>query len=541
MRTKATAKAEPAPVPRRCAIYTRKSTTAGLEQEFSSLDAQREAGEAYIQAQKHAGWQCLSEHYDDGGFSGASIERPALQRLLVDLEAGRIDVVVVYKVDRLSRSLLDFARLMERFEKHNVAFVSVTQQFNTAQSMGRLVLNVLLSFAQFEREMISERTRDKMAAARRKGKWVGGQPPFGYDVATAGRKLVINPDEAAQVQAIFDLYLQEQSLLRVVETINSRGWRTKEWRNKKGELHEGGPWGKGTVSRVLTSVTYLGKVDYKGEIFEGEHEAIVDAEVFARVGELLRNGKREPARRRNDHGFLLRGLIRCTKCGSIMSSTTARPRGTVYRYYLCGEVNRRGLSSCSVRRVSAAELERFVVARLRDMGADPKLLQDTIEAVVADRQRDKPQLEKELRSLRASYEAGRGEARKLVAALAEQTEGGDNRSITDRLAELDLRAAQIEVRIAEIQRTLVAMTSRPVDRTDVAHALSLFNPVWDGLKPREQARVLHLLIDHIDYDGDSSEVAITFHAAGIESLAREVAAAAKPPPDGAASAAGRAS
>ena len=251
----ATPKGTPPPRPMRCAVYTRKSTTQGLDQEFSSLDAQREAGEAYIQTQKHAGWQLLPEHYDDGGFSGASIERPALQRLLADVDAGRIDVVIVYKVDRLSRSLLDFARLMERFEKHNAAFVSVTQQFNTAQSMGRLILNVLLSFAQFEREMIAERTRDKMGAARRKGKWVGGMPAIGYDVATAGRKLVINPTEAEQVRAMFDLYLQEESLLRVVETIHSRGWRTKSWTTKKGERHEGNPWGKGSVRNVLTNVT----------------------------------------------------------------------------------------------------------------------------------------------------------------------------------------------------------------------------------------------------------------------------------------------
>src|SRR5215468_6189406 len=186
----------------RCAIYTRKSTDEGLQQEFNSLDAQREGGEAYIASQRHEGWSCLPDRYDDGGFSGGSMDRPALKRLLADIEAGRVDCVVVYKVDRLSRSLLDFSRLMETFDKHKVAFVSVTQQFNTATSMGRLVLNVLLSFAQFERELISERTRDKMSATRRKGKYAGGRVVLGYDVDRANRRLVVNPEEATRVKAL---------------------------------------------------------------------------------------------------------------------------------------------------------------------------------------------------------------------------------------------------------------------------------------------------------------------------------------------------
>src|ERR1700720_2886643 len=196
------------PVTIRCAIYTRKSTEVGLEQDFNSLDAQREACLAYVQSQRHEGWKCLPARYDDGGFTGGNMDRPALQRLLADVEAGKIDCVLTYKVDRLSRSLLDFARIIGIFEKHHVSFVSITQQFNSATSMGRLVLNVLLSFAQFEREIISERTRAKIAAARRKGKWSGGLPLLGYDVDPRGSKLIVNAEEARQVQAIFELYLE---------------------------------------------------------------------------------------------------------------------------------------------------------------------------------------------------------------------------------------------------------------------------------------------------------------------------------------------
>src|SRR6266478_5481070 len=218
----------------RCAIYTRKSTEEGLEQEFNSLDAQRESAEAYIKSQTHEGWECLAGHYDDGGFTGGNIERPALKELLAEIEAGRVDCVVVYKVDRLSRSLLDFARIMEVFDKRGVTFVSVTQQLNTNSPMGRLTLNVLLSFAQFEREIISERTRDKISAARRKGKWTGGHTLLGYDIETRGFKLVVNDDEAFRVRAIYDLYLEHHAMIPVIKELDRRGWLNKRWTTRKG-------------------------------------------------------------------------------------------------------------------------------------------------------------------------------------------------------------------------------------------------------------------------------------------------------------------
>src|SRR5580704_4098780 len=220
----------------RCAIYTRKSTEEGLEQEFNSLDAQRESAEAFIRSQTHEGWTCLPDRYDDGGFTGGNMQRPALRRLLMDIEAGKMDCVLVYKVDRLSRSLLDFARMMQAFEEHGVSFVSVTQQFNTATSMGRLVLNVLLSFAQFEREIIAERTRDKVAATRRKGKWSGGTPLLGYDLDPRGGRLLVNDEEAVRVRAIFALYLEYQSLLPLVQELERRGWLSKRWQTRKGRV-----------------------------------------------------------------------------------------------------------------------------------------------------------------------------------------------------------------------------------------------------------------------------------------------------------------
>ena len=297
----------------RCAIYTRKSTEEGLAQEFNSLDAQRESAEAYILSQREAGWTVLLERYDDGGYTGANLERPALRRLLTDIEAGRIDCVLVYKVDRLSRSLLDFARLTGEFDKRGVSLVSVTQQFNTTTSMGRLTLNILLSFAQFEREIIAERTRDKMAASRRKGKWVGGIPALGYDVAPGGGKLVINEEEARQVRTIFGLYLEHGTTLAVLSQIQRRQWTRKRWTTKNGRRHLGRPFVSQDVEALLTNVIYVGKVHYQGQTYTGEQAAIVDESVFQQVQVALqkaegsqagqvRQGSTQSARDRRRHG-----------------------------------------------------------------------------------------------------------------------------------------------------------------------------------------------------------------------------------------------
>src|SRR6266851_2914007 len=272
--------------PLRCAVYTRKSTEEGLNQEFNSLEAQREGAEAYIASQRQMGWILVSERYDDGGYTGGNLERPALQKLLRDIEQGKIDCVLVYKVDRLSRSLLDFARLMEIFERHRVSLVSVTQPLNTTTSLGRLTLNILLSYAQFEREIIADRTRDK-AAARRKGKFVGGVPVLGYDVAATRGKLVVNTDEASRVQAIFALYLQHRSLEAVLAEVQVRQWTTKRWTTREGTEHPGRSFTKPTLMRLLRNVLYVGQVSHQGKVYPGEQAAVVEKSVWTRVHALL--------------------------------------------------------------------------------------------------------------------------------------------------------------------------------------------------------------------------------------------------------------
>ena len=273
----------------RCAIYTRKSTEEGLEQDFNSLDAQREACEAYVTSQKAEGWIALRDRYDDGGYSGGTLERPALQRLLADIEEGRIDVVVVYKIDRLSRSLMDFAKLVEVFDRRSVTFVSVTQSFNTTNSMGRLTLNVLLSFAQFEREVTGERIRDKIAASKRKGIWMGGNPPLGYDVAN--RKLVVNDAEAETVRHIFRRYLELGSARLLCADLAQNGIVSKRRVFQSGEQRGGNPMTRGALYTLLSNRTYLGETQHKGRSYKGEHAAIVPADLFAAVGECLSAGR----------------------------------------------------------------------------------------------------------------------------------------------------------------------------------------------------------------------------------------------------------
>ncbi len=356
----------------RCAIYTRKSTSEGLEQEFNTLDAQREACEKYIESQRGEGWRVLPQRYDDGGFTGANMDRPALQQLFDDVHAGTVDCVVVYKVDRLSRSLLDFARIIELFDRSDVAFVSITQQFNTNTSMGRLTLNVLLSFAQFEREIISERTRDKMGAARRKGKWVGGPPVLGYDLNPTTKRLVINEKEAKLVKQIYDLYLKNQSVLAVVKQLNEKGCRTKRRVSKNGCVRGGGIFLTSHVQRILGNVTYVGKVYYSGEVYDGEHEAIIPEEVLEAVSRIREKNRRDRTGiHRNRSGALLKGLLRCKACDVAMAPSYSRKGNRQYRYYVCQNAKKAGYDSCPNPSINASAVEGAVVDGLRKMLLDP--------------------------------------------------------------------------------------------------------------------------------------------------------------------------
>jgi site-specific DNA recombinase len=503
----------------RCAVYTRKSSEEGLEQEFNSLDAQREAGEAYIASQAGEGWMCLPDHYDDGGFTGGNMDRPALQRLLADIEAGKIDCVVVYKVDRLSRSLLDFARMMEAFERHKVAFVSVTQQFNTASSMGRLVLNVLLSFAQFEREIISERTRDKIAATRRKGKWAGGHPILGYDVDPRGFRLVVNEDEAARVREIFALYLEHQSLIATVKAIDGRGWVNKQWTTRKGKHRGGNPFDKSSLFKMLTNVAYLGKVKYKTEVHPGEHQAIVDAAVWQRVQQMLaRNGRTGGAAVRNKYGALLKGLLYCAPCGCSMGHTYSTKNGNIqYRYYVCLRAQKRGWHTCPSKSIPAAEIERLVVEQIRAVGRDPALLSATLKHARKGAKEALATLETERAALERELRRDYREVRSLASEAA-----SSNGSAASRLGDLNDRIRAGEEAMTALRERTVALSRQVVDEREVAKAMAAFDPVWETLSPKEQARVVRLLVQQVEYDGATGTVSLTFQPEGLQALAAQV-------------------
>ncbi|MBF0309299.1 MAG: recombinase family protein [Magnetococcales bacterium] len=362
-----------------CAIYTRKSTDEGLEQDFNSLDAQREACESYIASQKAEGWLPVPDRYDDGGFSGGNLERPALKRLLADIEANRVNVVVVYKIDRLSRSLMDFSRLVEIFDRHQVTFVSVTQSFNTTTSMGRLTLNVLLSFAQFERELSAERVRDKIAASKRKGMWMGGHPPLGYDIHE--RKLRINAAEAETVRFIFRRFLEIGSATRLVKELAAKGYHSKKWISTTGKHYDGHLFNKGSLYKLLNNRVYVGEVFFQGNSYPGEHEAIIDVFTWEKAQAIFaRNGQERSAITRRQTPAALKGLVHCHHCQRAMTPSHTRKEGRLYRYYLCTGAAKNGHDYCPMPSVPAGDVEGMVLDHLRAMIHAPEMMVRTWRA-----------------------------------------------------------------------------------------------------------------------------------------------------------------
>jgi site-specific DNA recombinase len=348
----------------RCAVYTRKSSEEGLDQSFNSLHAQREACEAYITSQKHEGWHALSAKYDDGGFSGGNMDRPGLKKLLEDIAAGKIDTIVVYKVDRLTRSLADFAKIVETFDGKGVSFVSVTQQFNTTTSMGRLTLNVLLSFAQFEREVTGERIRDKVAASKKKGMWMGGIVPLGYD--HKDRQLHVNEVEAQQVRHIFDQYLRLRSVFDLYDYLKATGYRSKRRIRADGRSGGGSVLSRGTLYHLLSNPVYIGKTRHGGKLYEGQHKAVIDQKAWDQTAELLATNR---VKRRTSHnvasGRILLGLL-FDQRENRFTPTHASKKGRRYAYYTLKLGGRH-----STIRLPALEFEQLVVGRIRDWLSKP--------------------------------------------------------------------------------------------------------------------------------------------------------------------------
>lgn len=352
----------------KCAIYTRKSSEEGLEQDFNSLDAQREACESYIKSQKHEGWELVEKQYNDGGFSGGTINRPAFQELLQDVENGEIDIVVVYKVDRLTRSLMDFAKIVDVFDKHETSFVSITQQFNTTTSMGRLTLNILLSFAQFEREVTGERIRDKFAASKKKGMWINGMPPIGY-IKKDG-KLEINIQEAKVVKLIFEKYLEIGTVPELVTYLNKNNIHTRSGKN----------FYKGHIYKILQNKTYIGKIVHKNNVYEGLHDPIINFDIFNQTQQLLiKNTLIRKNSTNAESGSLLKGKL-FDDNNNYMSPTHSTKNGKRYRYYVSqAQIQNRLQDLGSVSKISAGEIENFVTEKIKEYTLDKNIFQEVFE------------------------------------------------------------------------------------------------------------------------------------------------------------------
>ncbi len=355
-----------------CAAYCRKSVEERAEETFGSIENQHEAILSFIASHKHEGWTAINERYDDNGFTGSNTNRPSLQKLINDIKEGKVNMVVVYKLDRLSRSLVDFVQILKFFAEHDVAFASITQPIDTSTSTGKLMLHILSSFAEFERELISERTRDKMGAARKRGQWLGGRPPLGYDIAKDKKELVVNQEDARLIREIFALYLKGNSLLKVAQIINEKGYRTKQATAKNGKVFGGIKFGITHIQSIITNVLYLGKVCYAGQIYDGQQEAIIDEETFKKAQERLKENRVERRATKNiECTGLLTHILHCKTCGNFMFHTyTLKHKTHKYRYYVCSNAQKRGYNSCPTKSVNAQAIEDAVVDCLKRLSTD---------------------------------------------------------------------------------------------------------------------------------------------------------------------------
>jgi DNA invertase Pin-like site-specific DNA recombinase len=421
---------------RRCAVYTRKSHEEGLQQEFNSLDAQRESCEAYVMSQKGVGWLLVPDRYDDGGFSGGTLDRPALQRLIRDIEAGLINTIVVYKIDRLTRSLSDFSRLVDIFDRHDVKFASTTESLNTTTSVGRLHLNMLLSFAQYERELTGERIRDKFAASRRKGMWMGGWAPLGYDVKE--RKLVVNEPEAELVRSIFERFVKIGSATKLAQALAAEGVVGKR----------GKPIDKGAIYKLLSNRLYIGQAVHKEESYPGEHKAIISLKLWDKAHAVLKESARKRAGdTRSQTPALLKGLI-FGPAGGAMSPTHTRRGQKLYRYYVSQTALKQGAQACPMKRIAAAEIEAAVINQVRIVLRSPEIIVATWRAA---RQEDRTVTETEVREALQGFdplweELFPAEQARIIHLLVERVDLGEGG------ARIQLRVEGLASLVRDLQR-----------------------------------------------------------------------------------------
>lgn len=497
----------------RCAIYTRKSVDEGLEKSFNSLDAQREAGEAYIADQRSLGWECLSCRYDDGGFSGANINHPALKKLLEDIKNEQIDCVVVYMWDRLIRRLADFFKLVEEFEKYGVSFISATQPINTLDSTGRLNLHVALSFAQFEREVTAERTKYKMSSSRRKGKWMGGRPELGYDIVPEGGRIVVNHAEATQVREIFKIYLECRSLQQTMHECNRRSWITKRWvSRRRGKKFGGIPFNKNTLYRILRSLTYVEKLRYEGKIYAGEHEAIVDESLWQDVQNIMNNNSpTSGTKARNRHEALLQGILWCESCGKNMIHSVHSKKNKQYRYYVCHTAQQSGWESCPTKSINAYAIEQDIIDHTKSICENFQLIASPLALREQRRVGDLERLYSEQKTLLSNIEQC-----KCNIEVHLRTEH------SPKLPLLNDRLMDFEQQYSSIAFEIDSLEDEEITPDMIRQALHEYHSVWDELSLKEKTERLDIMLECVGYDGRTGIVTVTFHSAGLKEMRKSI-------------------
>jgi len=477
----------------RCAVYARVSTSGQAVGEFSSIDNQLESAKALIASQAGNGWAATDKDYVDAGFSAATTNRPALTQLIEDVSARRVDVVIVYKLDRLSRNQRDLLELLDLFDKHGVAFKSVTQNFDTTGPMGRAMLGMLGVFAELERGMISERTRDKVMAARRRGRWTGGPPPLGYDLVDS--KLIPNEAEAERVRGIYEAYLEHQSLTRAVQVLRDRKWTTKSWTTQGGAFRHGKPFTVASLRRLLTNPVYIGKAKCGDDVAEGNHDPILSTALWDQAQAILQQKGNDGGRRtKNRHDALLKGLLRCAACDAAMTPSYTSKGARRYRYYVCSRAQKLGWDQCPTKSLPAAAIERIVVEQTRQAVQNPALVRETTQAAEAEREAQIRQLEADLRLTEREIEARRQEQRRLAASA-----GGNGSPAHAARTALGTVAEELEAHIAhhqELTNRLTAIREQEI--------------VGD-----EQRALLALLFERVEYHAENDDLELVLRDAEV--------------------------
>ncbi len=498
----------------RCAIYTRKSTDENLDSDFNSLDAQRESCEHFIQSHARENWHALDARYDDGAYSGASMERPGLKRLLADIEDGKVDCVVVYKIDRLSRSIADFTRMMEFFKHRDITMVSVTQAFNTNTSSGTLMVNLLMTFASYEREVIAERIRDKVAASKKRGKYMGGVPPLGYDVDRDRKRLVVNSEEAALVRFIFRRYLQLHSAVALIKKLNGKGLTTKSWVTKKGIHRKGRAWNKSHIYRLLNNPIYAGKIKHKDRLYEGEHEAIIEKSLWDEVQSTI-GSEGKAGIRHNDTLSPLKGILVCGHCRKPMGATFTTKDGKRYRYYLCQQAGKSSYDSCPIRSVPAGDLENLVHIQVRRMLGSTEIAAETFRELVKREAETVKKLEQQTDKLREELSTLQSARKRLI----EPGEGASKLVAEERIG-IEEKINHLTLQLASMDAEREFYDNNLISEHELAAELQHLDTLWNELFPGEKTRIIKLLVDEIIVNKDGIDIALK--PTGVEGVALEM-------------------